>query len=88
MFTFPPQRILYAYSEYQPVFDVMKTTIPNITFHQGLPDRDDIEDSSEGHDHMILVRDDLMLKITSSEECVQLFTVTSHHKNVSVLFLT
>ena len=88
MFTLPPQRILYAYSEYQPVFDDMKTTIPNITFHQGLPSRDQIEDFSEGQDHVILVLDDLMLKITASEECVQLFTVTSHHRNVSVLFLT
>ena len=86
MFDTPPQRIIYAYSEYQPVFDIMKTTIPNITFHKGLPDRDEIEDFSEGH--VILVLDDLMLKITASEECVQLFTVTSHHKNVSVLFLT
>ena len=88
MFDIPPQRILYAYSEYQPVFDDMKTTIPNIEFHQGLPSRGQIEDFSEGHDHVILVLDDLMLKITSSEECVQLFTVTSHHRNVSVLFLT
>ena len=29
-----------------------------------------------------------MLKITQSEDCVQLFTVTSHHRNITVLFLT
>ena len=88
MFTVPPRRIVYAYSEYQPLFDVMKRTIPNIIFHQGLPDREDLENHSEGLDHVILVLDDLMLKITQSEDCVQLFTVTSHHRNITVLFLT
>lgn len=88
MFTVPPRRIVYAYSEYQPLFDVMKRTIPNIVFHQGLPDREDLDNYSEGLDHVILVLDDLMLKITQSEDCVQLFTVTSHHRNITVLFLT
>lgn len=88
MFTVPPRRIIYAYSEYQPLFDVMKRTIPNIVFHQGLPDREDLDNYSEGLDHVILVLDDLMLKITQSEDCVQLFTVTSHHRNITVLFLT
>lgn len=88
MFTVPPLRIVYAYSEYQPLFDVMKASITSITFYQGLPTRDEIEDFSEGQDHVILVLDDLMLKITGSQECLQLFTVTSHHRNVSVLFLT
>ena len=55
MFTVPPRRIVYAYSEYQPLFDVMKRTIPNIIFHQGLPDREDLENHSEGLDHVILV---------------------------------
>lgn len=88
MFTVPPRRIIYAYSEYQPLFDVMKRTIPNIVFHQGLPDREDLDNYSEGLDHVILVLDDLMLKITQSEDCVQLFTVTSHHRNITVFFLT
>ena len=88
MFTVPPQRIVYAYSEYQPIFDTMKNTISNIIFHQGLPSREEVEDYSEGMDHVILVLDDLMLKITQSEDCVQLFTVTSHHRNITVIFLT
>jgi len=88
MFTVPPQKIMYAYSEYQPLFDVMRQTIPNIIFHQGLPDREELEALSEGMDHVVLVLDDLMLKITGSEECVQLFTVHSHHKRQSIVFLT
>lgn len=87
MFTIPPQKIVYAYSEYQPAFELMKQTIPNIVFHEGVPSSEDVDNYAEGLDHVILVLDDLMLKITHSEECVQLFTVTSHHRKVSVIFL-
>lgn len=62
--------------------------ITNSTFHQRLPSRDEIEDFSEGQDHVMLVLYDLMLMITASEECVQLFTVTSHYRYVSILLLT
>lgn len=84
MFTVPPRRIVYAYSEYQPLSDEMTRTIPDIVFHRGLPTREDLENYSEGLDHVILVLDDLMLQITQSE----LFTITSHHRNITVLFLT
>lgn len=33
MFTKPVQKIIYAYSEYQNIFDDMKTTNPGIIFH-------------------------------------------------------
>lgn len=88
MFTKPVQKIIYAYSEYQNIFDDMKTTNPGIIFHQGLPSKEDIDQYTEDIDHTVLVLDDLMLKIVQSEDCVHLFTVTSHHRNVSLIFLT
>lgn len=65
----------------------MKQTIRNIVFHEGLPSSENVENYSEGLYHVILVLDDLMLKITQSEQCVHLFTVTSHHRKVTVIFL-
>lgn len=88
MFTKQVQKIIYAYSEYQNIFDDMKTTNPGIIFHQGLPSKEDIDQYTEAIDHTLLVLDDLMLKIVQSEDCVHLFTVTSHHRNVSLIFLT
>lgn len=38
MFTFPPVKIVYAYSEYQKLFDDMQY-ISILTFHEGLPDK-------------------------------------------------
>lgn len=88
MFTVPPKRIVYTYSEYQPLFDEMTWSIPNVVFHRGLPTREDLENYSEGLDHVILVLDDLMLQISQSEDCVQLFTISSHHRSITVLLLT
>jgi len=88
MFTKTPDKIVYCYTEYQPLFGEMKKSVKNITFHQGLPEREQIEEYSEGMNHVILVLDDLMLKITQSEDCVHLFTVTSHHRNITCVFLT
>ena len=88
MFTIPPSSIIYAYTEYQPMFDEMIDSIPKLRFHCGLPSREEIEQYSEGNGHTILVLDDMFLKIGRSEDCVHLFTVTSHHRNISVIYLT
>lgn len=84
MFTVPPRRIVFWIS-------------PSIRRHEThntqhrLPstsDKEDLDNYSEGWDHVILVLYDLMLKITQWEDCVQHFMVTSHHRNITVLFLT
>ena len=88
MFSVPVDKIIYAYTEYQPIFDDMSRSIPNFTLHQGLPSKEDIEQYTEGVNHTILVLDDLMLKIAQSQDCVHLFTVTSHHRNVTTVMLS
>lgn len=88
MFSVPIDKIIYAYSEYQPMFDVISQSIPNLTLHQGLPSKEDIEQYTEGINHTILVLDDLMLQIAQSQDCVHLFTVTSHHRNVTTVMLS
>lgn len=88
MFSTPVDRIVYAYSEHQPMFEEMVQTIPNFSLHQGLPSKDDIEQYTEGIDHTVVVLDDLMLQVAQSPHCVQLFTVTSHHRNVTIVMLS
>lgn len=60
----------------------IKKSIPNIQFKKGLP-----TEYGDGNP-LILVLDDLMSEIAKSEETVKAFTVYSHHKNVSIIFLT
>ena len=79
-------KILYCYSVYQELFNKMKETIPRISFHQGLPDREEIEQLAGSH--ALLVLDDLMSEVTGSRTMQDLFCQYCHHKAISVLYLT
>ncbi|CAG2238520.1 unnamed protein product [Mytilus edulis] len=87
MFTIPPERILYAYSVHQKMFDEM-LNIPNLTFHEGLPDKQCLDELADNTEHCLVILDDLMSKIVKSEEILNLFTITSHHKGISVVYLS
>lgn len=54
LFSMPVNKIIYAYSEHQPMFDEMEQTIPNLSLHQGLPSKEDIEQYTEGVNHTIV----------------------------------
>jgi len=76
-------RVIYCYEEFQKdFFCSIKRNIPNIQFHKGLP-----KEYGDGSP-LILVLDDLMSEVAKSEETVKAFTIYSHHKNVSIIFLT
>lgn len=76
-----PQKIIYCYSLYQPLFDYLKTKITNISFIKGLPNLDEIS-------NCLLVLDDLGQDCIDNKDIVQLFTVGSHHRYISVILLT
>ena len=73
-----PQKIIYCYGEYQPMF----ADYPQVTFQEGLPDNNDFD----GKHRTLLILDDLMSEAGS--EVSKIFTKISHHRNVSVIFLT
>ena len=69
---------MYYYGEYQKLFDKYS----NVEFHDGLPDLV----TFDGKSRTLLVLDDL---ITSTKDrVVDLFTKISHHRNISVVYLT
>ena len=74
----PPQEIVWCYGVYQDVFAKMS----NVRFIEGLPDINEFD----GSKRLLLVIDDLMHE--ANEKVAQIFTKGSHHKNISVLFLT
>lgn len=77
-----PSKILWLYAEDQPLYK----TIKNVEFEQGVPD--DIETRFETRYNNLLVIDDLMTKLHSDERLTRLFSVGSHHKNLSIIFIT
>ena len=74
----PPERIMYCYGEYQQIFE----NYYNVEFHDGLPDFVTID----GKSRTLLVLDDLMT--STADRIVDLFTKISHHRNLSLVYLT
>jgi hypothetical protein len=74
----PPEKFIYCFTEYQPLFE----KYPKVLFHEGLPDTHEID----GKVRTLLILDDLMSQQNTLVS--DLFTKISHHRNVSVIFLT
>lgn len=76
-------RILFYYGEWQ---DGYKNDIEkNIEFREGIPSPDDY--SHDPEKKKLVIIDDLMREATNNI-IVDLFTKGSHHKNISVIFIT
>ena len=84
VFETPPKKIVYAYDRWQPRFERMKQD--GIQFFQGIPDTSKLNKwFSKGG---VLVLDDLMTEGGQDKRVLDLFTKDSHHRNITVLFLT
>lgn len=79
-----PTRVVYCYSVWQSNYDDMKHMIPSIEFQQGVPALDGIDPD----DNNIIILDDLMSECIDDKNILHLFTVGSHHNNISPIFLT
>jgi hypothetical protein len=77
MLTPAPTKTVYCYGEYQPLFD----NYPRVEFHEGLPDITMFDGVPT-----LLILDDLMGE--DNDAVTKLFTKVSHHRNVSVIYLT
>ena len=76
-----PDNIVWLYAEDQPLYKSMK----NVEFIQGIPD--DLETRFQRRYNNILILDDLMTQCHSDERLTRLFSVGSHHKNLSIIFI-
>ena len=63
------ENIYYHYgSPYQPIFDEMLKTIPNLFFKEGLPAEKGLSDISKNGNHNCIVLDDLMEEVNSNPQ--------------------
>lgn len=72
-------KIIWHYDEMQPLYKNIDQTVE---FRQGLPDMEDFD----GTEPVLIILDDLMRETNSS--VVDIFTKGSHHRNISVFFIT
>lgn len=82
-----PDKILYCYGAYQPLFDEMKTEFPNLIFHEGLPDEAFFRSFADPKHHRLVILDDLMSDVSQSRDGEHLFTRGCHHLNLTVCYL-
>lgn len=83
----PPQKVLYCYGVYQPLFDEMEQSLEYVKFYEGLPTEQFIDEFAAGK-HTLVVLDDLMQAVLKSDMAERLFVQSCHHKNLSVAFLS
>lgn len=77
----PFARILFFFGEWQPTYAELGK---NIEFHEGIPRLNDFADDPRPK---LVIIDDLMSS-ASNNSVIDLFTKGSHHRNISVIFLT
>jgi len=76
-----PEKILWLYAEDQPLYK----SVRNVEFIQGIPE--DFDTSFNASKKNVLILDDLMTKFHSDDRLTRLFSVGSHHKNLSIIFI-
>ena len=84
----PPQRIVWSYSQWQPIYTILQNIIPWIEFVRGIPA--DLEQDwyfDQKIDNLFVI-DDQMQESSNNSQIMNLFTKGSHHRNLSVIFLT
>lgn len=79
-----PEKIIYCYSVWQPIFDELKNSLSNIEFSEGVYNIDLVDSST----NTLIIFDDMMYECENNQSISELFTVDSHHKNISVFLLS
>ena len=84
----PPQRIVWFYKQYQPLYDELQAQGIVIEFVEGLPDEISQPGYFKKEVRNLCVIDDLHLEDNTSKHVAQLFCNGARHSNTTVLFLT
>ena len=82
-----PTQILFCYKYWQPSYTDMLQTIPDITFHQGMPNKEDQSGFFDPKRPSLIVFDDLMRTVMNDDNAADLFTEGAHHQNTSIIFI-
>ena len=83
-----PERILYVYKRWQPLYQDIKDRLPHVEFVQGVPTNIDNDDFFNTSSRNLIILDDQMSATSGSSHVSNLFTEGSHHRNLSVINLT
>lgn len=81
-----PERIIWIYRRWQPLYDEIKRSIyPKVEFDQGIPMDIDKDSYLSPSNRNLIILDDVMASTSNDSRITELFTEGSHHRNLSVL---
>jgi hypothetical protein len=80
-----PERILWIYKRWQPLYDELKYWIPSMKFIQGITEDIKTDKFINSRERTLLIIDDMMKDATQDKEICELFTEGAHHRNLSVI---
>ena len=81
----PVNNVVYCYANYQPLYDKMKKSLPNIIFLKGFPAYLEKSFLSDPQNHDLVIIDDLLDTISDDKLFRDMYIGNSHHKNYSVI---
>ena len=92
----PPDQIVYCYKRWQKAYEDIKLSRVSpaqfksesdqatIEFIEGMPDFSFFDSSKK----TLLILDDLMTECGKSPKIMEIFTIDSHHQNLTIIFVT
>lgn len=84
-----PERIIWLYKRWQPLYDVISSTVhPKPEFLQDIPIDLDKDSFINPRVRNLIIIDDLMSSLVKDPRVNDLFTEGSHHRNLSVIVLS
>ena len=87
MITPPPDRIIWCYGQWQPIYDNLMSTVPEIEFYKGIPVQIDSSTFFNKNVNNLFILDDMMTEVRNDPRISNLFSKGSHHLNLSVIYI-
>ncbi|MES9951128.1 MAG: hypothetical protein ABW118_19390, partial [Candidatus Thiodiazotropha sp.] len=84
----PPERILWCFGQWQPLYEDLEKKIPWIEFVHGIPEYLNSSQYINPGQRNLIIFDDLMTEAKCDQRIADLFTKGSHHRNISIVYLT
>ena len=84
----PPERILWCFGQWQPLYEELQKRIPYIEFVHGIPDHLHNPQFINAGTRNLIIFDDLMTEAKCDQRIADLSTKGSHHRNISIVYLT
>jgi len=77
-------KVLWCYGQWQSGYSKDVSDHVHVEYHEGIPSIETLESVKPD----VIVLDDLMFEVASDHRVAKLFTMFSHHNNISVFFVT